>query len=68
MHLKVLYHANCFDGCASAAVFSRFFAEREDRPVAPFTPLLPDFDCDVKYGTPTEAPTRVAMMSGRDAM
>jgi hypothetical protein len=29
MHLKVLYHANCFDGCASAAVFSRFFAERE---------------------------------------
>ena len=29
MHLKVLYHANCFDGCASAAIFSRFFAERE---------------------------------------
>jgi hypothetical protein len=29
MHLKVLHHANCFDGCASAAVFSRFFAERE---------------------------------------
>jgi hypothetical protein len=31
MRLKVLYHANCFDGCASAAVFSRFFAERQDR-------------------------------------
>ncbi len=29
MQLKVLYHGNCFDGCASAAVFSRFFAERE---------------------------------------
>jgi hypothetical protein len=31
MRLKVLYHANCFDGCASAALFSRFFAEREGR-------------------------------------
>jgi hypothetical protein len=30
MRLKVLYHANCFDGCSSAAIFSRFFAERED--------------------------------------
>ncbi len=29
MRLKLLYHANCFDGCASAAVFGRFFAERE---------------------------------------
>ena len=28
MHLKVLYHANCFDGCSSAAIFSRFFSER----------------------------------------
>ncbi len=26
---KVLYHANCFDGCCSAAVVSRFFAARE---------------------------------------
>src|SRR5258705_6614096 len=25
-------------------------------------------DFDVRYGTPTDAPTRVAMMSGRDAM
>jgi hypothetical protein len=33
MLLKVLYHANCFDGCASAAIFSRFFAEREGRRV-----------------------------------
>ena len=29
IHLKILYHANCFDGCASAAVFGRFIAERE---------------------------------------
>ncbi len=29
MQLKILYHGNCFDGCASAAVFGRFFAERE---------------------------------------
>ncbi len=29
MRLKVLYHGNCFDGCASAAAFARFFAERE---------------------------------------
>ncbi len=29
MRLRVLYHGNCFDGCASAALFGRFFAERE---------------------------------------
>jgi hypothetical protein len=29
MQLKVLYHGNCFDGCASAALFGRFFGERE---------------------------------------
>ena len=29
MKLKILYHGNCFDGCASAALFSRFLAERE---------------------------------------
>jgi hypothetical protein len=29
MQLKILYHGNCFDGCASAAVFGRFFVERE---------------------------------------
>ena len=30
MQLKVLYHGNCFDGCASAALFTaRFFGERE---------------------------------------
>jgi hypothetical protein len=34
MRLKVLYHANCFDGCASAAVFSRFWGEREGRGLA----------------------------------
>jgi hypothetical protein len=31
MRLKVLHHGNCFDGCASAALFGRFFAEREGR-------------------------------------
>jgi len=34
MHLKVLYHGNCFDGAASAALFGRFFAEREGRGLA----------------------------------
>jgi hypothetical protein len=29
MRLKVLYHDRCFDGLASAAVFSRFYRERE---------------------------------------
>jgi nanoRNase/pAp phosphatase (c-di-AMP/oligoRNAs hydrolase) len=29
MRLKVLYHANCFDGASSAAIFSRFLTERE---------------------------------------
>lgn len=28
MHLRVLFHDNCFDGAASAAVFSRFYRER----------------------------------------
>lgn len=28
MKLKVLFHDNCFDGAASAAVFSRFYTER----------------------------------------
>jgi hypothetical protein len=30
MKLKVLYHDNCFDGAASAAVFSQFYRERVD--------------------------------------
>jgi hypothetical protein len=28
MRLRILHHANCFDGCASAALFGRFFRER----------------------------------------
>jgi hypothetical protein len=28
MPLEILYHGNCFDGCASAALFGRFAAER----------------------------------------
>ncbi len=41
MQLKILYHGNCFDGCASAALFGRFFVEREGgRPGAvSFVPL-----------------------------
>src|SRR5688500_17898038 len=30
MRLRVLFHDNCFDGAASAAVFSRFYRERID--------------------------------------
>lgn len=30
MRLHLLYHDNCFDGAASAAVFTRFFRERID--------------------------------------
>jgi hypothetical protein len=26
--LRVLYHGNCFDGCSSAAIFSRFYREK----------------------------------------
>jgi hypothetical protein len=29
MYLTILYHGNCFDGCASTALFGRFMAERE---------------------------------------
>jgi hypothetical protein len=41
MQLKVLYHGNCFDGCASAALFGRFFVEREGTRLAAvsFLPL-----------------------------
>jgi hypothetical protein len=28
MRLRVLYHGNCFDGCSSAGVFTRFYKER----------------------------------------
>jgi hypothetical protein len=28
MKMKVLFHDSCFDGAASAAVFSRFYRER----------------------------------------
>jgi hypothetical protein len=28
MRLRVLYHGNCFDGCSSAGLFTRFFRER----------------------------------------
>ena len=28
MRLRVLYHGNCFDGCSSAGLYTRFFRER----------------------------------------
>lgn len=28
MRLRVLYHGNCFDGCSSAGIFSRFYREK----------------------------------------
>jgi hypothetical protein len=28
VHLRILYHGNCFDGCSSAGLFMRFFRER----------------------------------------
>ena len=36
MRMHVLFHDNCFDGAASAAVFSRFYRERI-RPEATLT-------------------------------
>jgi len=30
MKLRILYHGNCFDGAASAAVFSKFYREKID--------------------------------------
>ena len=36
MNVQVLFHDNCFDGAASAAVFTRFYRERI-RPEASFT-------------------------------
>ena len=34
MQLEVLYHGNCFDGCASAALLSRFLRERAGGKIA----------------------------------
>jgi len=41
MRLRLLYHGHCFDGVASAAVFTRFYraTQRSDAEVA-YTPLL----------------------------
>ncbi len=32
MELTILYHGNCFDGCASSALLGRFLSEREGFP------------------------------------
>ncbi|HZZ86295.1 MAG TPA: DHH family phosphoesterase [Anaeromyxobacteraceae bacterium] len=37
MRLEILHHANCFDGCASAALFGRWFTEREGDRLAEVT-------------------------------
>jgi hypothetical protein len=39
MKLEVLYHGNCFDGCASAALVSRFLRERQRFDDVRFVPL-----------------------------
>lgn len=40
MRLRILHHANCFDGCASAALFGRFFEERApERPEIEYFPV-----------------------------
>jgi hypothetical protein len=39
MRLRLLYHGHCFDGVASAAVFTRFYLSRTDASVA-YAPLL----------------------------
>lgn len=31
MKLRILYHGNCFDGAASAAIFSKFYCEKIDQ-------------------------------------
>lgn len=31
MKLRILYHGNCFDGAASAAIFSKFYREKIDQ-------------------------------------
>ena len=41
MRLRLLYHGHCFDGAASAALFSRFYRARvEPRADIAYTPLL----------------------------
>ncbi|MGC4001270.1 MAG: DHH family phosphoesterase [Anaeromyxobacter sp.] len=39
MHAQILYHGNCFDGCASAALFGRYARERLGAGSATFRPL-----------------------------
>ena len=39
MRLRLLYHGHCFDGVASAAVFTRFYLSRASAEVA-YAPLL----------------------------
>ncbi len=41
MKLRILYHGNCFDGAASAAVFSKFYREKINRDAEIFyTPTM----------------------------
>lgn len=41
MRLRILYHGNCFDGVASAAIFTRFYREKIDPAAAiSYTPTM----------------------------
>ena len=41
MKLRILYHGNCFDGAASAAIFSKFYREKIDpQVVIHYTPTM----------------------------
>ena len=40
MKLRLLYHGHCFDGVASAAVFTRFYRARHASVNVQYTPLL----------------------------
>ena len=56
MRLRVLYHGNCFDGCSSAGVFSRFYRERIAKgPVDVAYRPLGDIAADPYVATPLAA-------------
>jgi hypothetical protein len=48
MHARILYHANCFDGCASAALLGRFLQARH----GPGLDLVEDLPVQHQTGDP----------------
>lgn len=57
VHLQVLYHGSCFDGCASAALFASFYRQHVDPSAeVAFTPLV--------HGPPGALPD--ALLGGDD--